>query len=367
MEKILITVTAISSISGVLALLLSIANKTIANYGEMKMVINDEKEYTVDGGDTLLTTLVENEIFIPSACGGKGSCGYCKVTVVEGGGQFLPTEAGYVTEEEQKEGVRLSCQCKVKEDIKIAIPEELFNVRQYDYRVAQINTVTEKIKHLHLDLPQGKEIQFKPGQYIQILTPTYKGNSEEVYRAYSIASSPSKTTGIELFIGYIPEGICTTFIHQFLKEKDKLTVVGPFGDFMYQETDREMVMGAIGTGMAPILSIIRHMYEHKIERKCTFFFSARTRKDLFMMDELLKYESEMPNLTLRFSLTRPTPECNWDGDTGRIPQVMEKYLDGDGNNMESYLCGSPIMIDAVTKVLLKKGIPEEQIYYDKFS
>lgn len=365
MGKILITVTAISSISGFLALMLSIANRTIANYGEMKMTINNEKEYTVDGGDTLLSTLVENEIFIPSACGGKGSCGYCKVTVVEGGGQFLPTEAGYVTEDERAQGVRLSCQCKVKEDIKIEIPEELFNVRQYDYLVQQIVDVTDKIKHLHLDLPEGKEIKFKPGQYIQILTPTYKGNTEEVYRAYSIASSPSKQNGIELFIGYIPDGICTTYIHQFLKEQDKVTIVGPFGDFMYHDTEREMIMGAIGTGMAPILSIIRYMYENKIDRKCTFYFSARTREDLFMMEELTKYEAEMPNLTLRLSLTRPTPECNWDGEVGRIPEIMEKHIE-DGGNMEAYLCGSPRLIESVKTVLLKKGLPEERIYFDDF-
>jgi len=253
MEKILVTVVAISSISGVLALLLSIANRTIANYGEMKIIINEEKE-----------------------------------------------------------------------------------------------------------------INFKPGQYVQILTPTYKGSDEEVYRAYSVASSPSNKDNIELFVGKVPDGICTTFIHEHLKEQDQLTIVGPFGDFSYQHNERDMIMGAIGTGMAPILSIIRYMYEEKIDRKCIFFFSARTRKDLFMLDELLKYESEMPNLTLKLSLTRPTPECNWDGEVGRIPEMMEKHID-DASQTESYLCGSPIMIEAVTKVLLAKGMPEEHIYFDNFS
>lgn len=189
MTVILTQVVVISGISGILALLLSIANRTIGDYGEKKLTINDEKEYTVDGGDSLLATLVSEEIFIPSACGGKGSCGYCKVHVSEGGGQFLPTEAGYVNPEEQAEGVRLSCQLKVKEDIKIEIPEELFNVRQYDYQVTKLDVVTPKIKHLRLELPKDKEIKFKPGQYIQILTPTYKGNDELFVMSLSVTNT----------------------------------------------------------------------------------------------------------------------------------------------------------------------------------
>jgi Na+-transporting NADH:ubiquinone oxidoreductase subunit F len=173
MTIILRTVLIISGITGLLAFLLSLANKTIANYGEKKMIVNQEKEFMVSGGDTLLSVLVEEEIFIPSACGGKGSCGYCKVKVVEGGGRFLPTEAGYVSPEEQKEGVRLSCQLKVKEDIQIEIPDELFNVKQYDYDIEFIHDVTPKIKHLRLKLPDNETINFKPGQYIQILTPKY--------------------------------------------------------------------------------------------------------------------------------------------------------------------------------------------------
>jgi len=296
MTTIITQVVVISGISGVLALLLSIANRTIGDYGEKKLIINDEKEYTVDGGDTLLSTLVSEEIFIPSACGGKGSCGYCKVHVKEGGGQFLPTESGYVTPEEEAEGVRLSCQLKVKEDIHIEIPEELFNVKQYDYQVTKLDLVTPKIKHLRLELPKDKEINFKPGQYIQILTPTYKGNDEEVYRAYSIASAPSDNQAVELFIGYIPEGICTTFVHQHLKINDHLTVVGPFGDFYYHQNDREMIMVGVGTGMAPIMSILKHMYEEKIERKVTFYFGARSGEDLYMMNVLKQMEKKCQTL-----------------------------------------------------------------------
>lgn len=362
---ILRTVFIISCITGILAYLLSLANKTIGNYGEKKMIINEEKDYIVDGGDTLLTALIDNEIFIPSACGGKGSCGYCKVTVLEGGGRFLPTEAGYVSPQEQKDGVRLSCQLKVKEDIHIQIPEELFNVKQYDYNIEFIHDVTPKIKHLRVTLPDDHEINFKPGQYIQILTPKYKGNKEEVYRAYSIASAPSDNKALELFIGYIPNGICTTYVHQHLTESDQITIVGPYGDFYYQESDREMVMVAIGTGMAPIMSILKFMRDEKIDRKVTFYFGARTREDLYMLDELNELTEALPNFRLITCLSRPTEACNWDGEKGRVTDLIQKHLN-NGPECEAYLCGSPVMIDSVTPLLMEKGIPEEFIFYDKF-
>lgn len=365
MNPILTSVLTISAISGSLALLLSVANRTIGNYGEVKLTINNEKEYTVDGGDSLLSTLVEQEIFIPSACGGKGSCGYCKVHVKEGGGQILATETGYVSEKEAADGVRLSCQLKIKEDIKIEIPEELFNVKQFDYTVRGLDPVTPKIRHVILDLPEGKEIDFKPGQYIQILTPTYKGNDEEVYRAYSLAGSPKNKDHIELFIGYIPEGKCTTYIHQILKVGDKLTVVGPFGDFSYQNNDREMILCAIGTGMAPIMSILRHMADNNIDRKATFFFGARTTEDLYMMDQLRELEEKLPNFKLVPVLSRPTPEDNWTGEVGRVTDLLSKYVE-NGENKEAYLCGSPVMIDSVVDILKDKGVPEELIMYDKF-
>lgn len=365
MTVIVRTVAIISGITGSLAYLLSLANKVIANYGEKKMIINDDNEYIVDGGDTLLTSLIDQEVFIPSACGGKGSCGYCKVKVIEGGGRFLPTESGYVSEEEKEEGIRLSCQLKVKEDIKIEIPEELFNVKQYDYHIEFIEDVTDKIKHIRVNLPEDKEINFKPGQYVQILTPKYKGNREEIYRAYSIASSPSDTKALELFIGYVPDGICTTYIHYHLKPSDKLTIVGPYGDFYYHDNDREMIMVAIGTGMAPIMSILLYMRDNNIDRKVTFYFGARTREDLYKMDELEALQEELPNFTLRTCLSRPTKACNWSGDTGRVTNLLEKYLE-DASDCEAYLCGSPPMIDSVIPILKDKGMKEELIYYDKF-
>lgn len=365
MERIIITVIAMTLMGGFLALLLSIANRTIADYGEKRIMINQTRELVVEGGGSLLSSLMENDIFIPSACGGKGSCGYCKIHVDSGGGQLLPTETGYISPAEAAQGLRLSCQCKVKDDMAIQIPEELFNVRQYPYTVREINPVTDKIRHVVLDLPPGKEINFKPGQFMQIQTPPYGDIEEEVYRAYSLASSPSSTTAIELFIGYVPQGICTTYIHQHLKVNDTLTLAGPFGDFHYHPGDREMVMACIGTGLAPIMSILRYMAENNVSRKVTLFFSARTRQDLYMTEVLNEIEAQLPGFRLICSLTRPTEACNWTGDTGRVPELLEKYI-SNAAEAEAYLCGNNDMIDSVIKALLSKGMPEERIYYDKF-
>lgn len=365
METIGVTVLTISGITGILALLLSIANKTIANYGEKKLIINNKKELTVEGGDTLLSALIEQKVFIPSACGGKGSCGYCKVTVTEGGGEILATELGYVSPKEREEGVRLSCQCKVRNDMQIEIPEELFSVKQYDYHVEFVKDLTPTIKHLRLALPETEEIEFSAGQYVQILAPKYKGSDEEVYRAYSIASSPVDSKAVELYIGYVKDGKATTYVHNYLKPSMKLTVVGPYGDFFYQDTDREMVMVAIGTGMAPIMSILKYMRSNNIQRKVTFYFGARTAEDLFEMDTLEELQKDLPNFKLVCCLSRPAEKDNWTGEVGRVTDMLEKYLD-DGSGAEAYLCGSPVMIDSVIPILKAKGMPEEQIFYDKF-
>jgi len=365
MSTIVVTIAAMSGITGVLALLLSIANQTIANYGEKTININGEKDFVVDGGDTLLSALVEKEVFIPSACGGKGSCGYCKVTVLEGGGQILPTEFGYVTPAEREQGVRLSCQLKVKEDLKIQIPEELFNVRQYNYHVDFIKDMTPTIKHLRLKLPDSAEISFKAGQYVQIMAPKYKGNNESVYRAYSLASSPNDKETIDLYIGLIKNGIATTFVHEYLKEGQELTVVGPYGDFYYRDGDREMVMVAIGTGMSPILSILKYMRDNHIDRKATFYFGARTREDLFELELLADLENALPNLKIIYCLSRPTEKDNWTGEKGRVTDMLEKHLT-EAESKEAYLCGSPVMIDSVIEILKDKGMKENLIFYDKF-
>lgn len=349
----------------VFAILLTIADRTINNYGIVKLTINEEKDFDVKGGSSLLTTLIDEKIFIPSACGGKGTCGYCKVKIHEGAGPLLATEKPFMSQEELANDTRLSCQCKVKEDIKISIPEELFNVKEFDVEVVEIEDLTDVIKRLRFKLPEGEEFKFKPGQYVQLKAPLYKGNAEEVYRAYSIASSPNLQGYFELIIGYVPEGIATTYVHHHLNIGDVVNVNGPFGDFYYRDNDREMVMVAVGTGVAPILSILNYMRENNIQRKATFYFGARTPQDLFMLDYFAQLEEEMYDFTFVPTLSRTTEEDKWEGATGRVNNSIDKYL-GDGENKEAYLCGSDKMIASVVESLTNNGMDKELIYFDEF-
>nr|WP_152803158.1 2Fe-2S iron-sulfur cluster binding domain-containing protein [Alkalibaculum sporogenes] len=342
---------------------MTIADRTIANYGEVTLTINREKEYTVSGGTSLLSTLTSEKIFIPSACGGKGSCGYCKVVITEGGGPVLATEKPWLTEEEIAANTRLSCQCKVKEDIKIEIPEELFLVKEYTTTVEKMVQLTPTIKQLRFDLGE-EEISFKPGQYIQLKAPAYEGNDEEVYRAYSIASSVKDNHGIELFIGYTG-GITTTYVHQYLKEGDKAHINGPYGDFYYHEDDGgPMILAGAGTGLAPIMSILMYLEENNIKREVLFFFGAKTMDDLLLVDRLKGFEDTLYDFKFLPTLSREeSPE--WTGDKGRVPKSIDKYIE-KGGNYSAYLCGSPVMIDSIVEALREKDIPLEKIYFDKF-
>ncbi len=366
MNQILITTGALTGITVVFAFLLTLADRTVGDYGELQLTINAEKDYTVKGGDTLLSTLLEEKIFIPSACGGKGTCGYCKVKILEGGGPVLATEKPFLTDEELNNSVRLSCQCKVKENIKIEIPEELFNVQEYEATLEEMEDVTDVIKRLRLKLKDGEEITFKPGQFIQFKAPLYKGNSEEVYRAYSIASKPSEKSYIELLIGYIPNGICTTYVHQHLKVGDTVQINGPHGDFYYNEdSEDEMILVAAGTGMAPILAILKNMEEKNIQRKAKFYFGARTPDDLFFLDYFKELEEKLYDFEFIPTLSRVTEEHNWTGEQGRVNKIIEKDL-SDGYDKEAYLCGNPRMIESMVEALTKKGVLEEKIFFDEF-
>lgn len=366
MNEILITIFAVSTITAIFALLLTIADRTIGDYGEVSLIINNEKEFTVKGGNSLLSTLIQEDIFIPSACGGKGTCGYCKVQVHQGGGPILATETPFLTKKEIEDDFRLSCQCKVKEDIKIEIPEELFNVKQFTTILEEMEDMTDVIKRVRFRLPEGQEISFKPGQYIQLRAPEYEGNSEEVYRAYSIASSAADKEHIELFIGYVPGGIATTYVHQHLKLGDEVTINGPYGDFYYQEdNDREMILVAVGTGIAPILSILNHMKINDIKRKAVFYFGAKTPEDLFLLDYFKDLEESLYDFTFIPTLSRVTEEHNWKGEVGRVNNMIDKYI-SDVENKEAYLCGNPPMIKSVVASLNEKGLDPELIYFDEF-
>jgi len=363
---LLISIGAVAGISTFLAVLMVIADATIANYGEVTITANKEKKYVVRGGSSLLSTLMSQEVFIPSACGGRGSCGLCKVKVLEGAGQVLPTELPWLSDEEREQNVRLSCQLKVKNDMEIEIPEELFSVKQFSARVASIRDLTHDIKELTIKLAEPSAIEFTAGKFIQLQTPAYELTDEPVYRAYSLSSSPSVKDQVEVEIRRVPNGICTTYVHDYLKEGDEIIFNGPYGDFYLRDTERDVVCIAGGSGMAPIKSILLDMVEKGINRKVRYFFGAVTKRDLFLVDEMKELEGKLPDFKYIPALSGPLPEDDWNGETGLITDVLDRHLDS-GDNLEAYLCGSPGMIDACVKVLTANGVPEELIFYDKFA
>ncbi len=370
MNEILTTVLLISSLSGGFAILLTLADKYIADYGEVKLIINSENEYIVEGGHTLLDSLREEKIFIPSACGGKGTCGYCKVTAVSGAGPILATEEPLLTNEEMEGGVRLACQVKVKEDIDIKIPEELFNVKEYQMTLVEKRPLTDRITLFRFEMPEGETIKFKPGQYVQLKAPIYPAgdgydaNHEEVYRAYSVASSITDENHIELLIGYT-QGICTTYAHKILEEGDVVDINGPYGDFYYIDDDTDIVMGAAGTGFAPIRSILFHMRDHDIKRKARFYFGARTPDDLFLLDEIKDFEEQLYDFKFIPALSRTTPEMEWTGEVGYADAAIRKHCDPMAKHT-GYLCGSPKMIESLSAALKDVGLTDDDIFYDDF-
>lgn len=367
MSEVLLAIAIVTLISLSLTVMILLVDSTIGDYGECKISINGgEKEFTIDGGGSLLSALNSQDIFIPSACGGKGSCGLCTLKVLNGAGEVLPTETPWLTEEQIQDNVRLSCQVKVKQDLEIEIPPEFFLIKQYKTKVESIKDLTHDIKQLRLKLIDPPDIKFKAGQFVQILTPVYEKSQEEVYRAYSVSSCPSEKDIIELEIRLVPDGICTTYVHKYLKEGNELIVNGPYGEFMLQDTDREIIFIAGGSGMAPIKSILMDMKLKQISRKASYFFGARTKKDLFLVDTMEQLEKDLPDFTFIPGLSDPDDEDDWKGETGLITEILDRKVPKTDNH-EAYLCGSPGMIDACVEVLRKKGMPEELIFYDKFA
>lgn len=357
----MIPVLLMNAIFLVIAILLVIAEKFLVTYGACKIVINKEKILDVSGGDTLLNYFAQAKIFIPSACGGKATCGYCKVEVLSGAGHILPTEEVFISRQEKLRGVRLACQVKVKNDVEVLISPDLLEAQEFKATVISIKDLTHDIKHVTLRLDEPGAINFKPGQYVQFKVP-----ETDEFRAYSIASPPSQGNTIELIVRLVSGGLCSTYIHEVLDVNDRITVTGPFGDFYLREDSmRDIVCIGGGCGMAPIRSILYHLKEKGMPRKAMYFFGARSKKDLFFSEELFDLERQHPNFKYIPALSEPKPQDNWDGETGLITQAVERIMHGDGNT-EAYLCGPPPMIDASIKVLTKKGVKEIHIYYDKF-
>jgi len=327
------------------------------------------RKLTVRGGRSLLETLRAHKVFIPSACGGQGVCGYCKVKVLQGAGAVLSAEEPHLDDAERAEGIRLSCQVKVRNDLKIEIPAKLLPVKEYACRCERIRDLTCDIKELRLRLPEGKDMNFIPGQYVQFRAPRYEGSPGEVSRAYSIASDPADTEAIELIIRRVPGGICTTYVFEHLKEGDEVLINGPYGDFRLSDTSAPMVFIAGGSGIAPIKCILHHIVNTGNTRKGIFFFGARALKDLFMTEEMSEFEKAISDFKFVPALAQLEDGDDWDGAVGRITDVVAEYLakQPDAAKYEGYLCGSPGMIAAAVRVLTDAGIPEDRIYYDKFS
>jgi len=347
-----------------LSALLTVAERVLVNYGVCEIDINaGEKALEVEGGQTLLNELYANEIYIPSACGGQGTCGHCKVQILDGGGPLLPTETPYLTRAEIRAGVRLACQVKVRQDIRLRIPEELLNVRMFAATVAATRDLTHDIKEIRLALQEPAEIAHLPGQYVQIQAPSTEG---PVFRAYSISSPPHEPNVVELNVRLVPGGVGSTYLHS-LAEGDPVSFTGPYGEFrLSEDPDTEIVCVAGGCGVAPIKNIILSIYRRWPQRRCYLFFGCRTTRDVFYLDLFRGLARRHPNLRVVYALSDPLdPGEQWDGETGFIHLSVDKHLNA-GPARQAFLCGPPPMIEAVTRVLNEKGLGPDDIFYDEF-
>lgn len=372
MSPIVVGPLVVAGVSAILAFLIALLDKFLNNYGQLTLSINGgKKKLDVKGGAPLLGTLAAEGIFVPSACGGRGSCGACKCKVTTDVGPHLPTEMPYLSPEDIAGNVRLACQVKVRKNLEIELPEELFSIKKLATRVENIRDLTYDIKEVLLSI-EGQEIDFQAGQYVQLVVPPYGDIAESAQRAYSMSSRPGDRKRVELLIRLVPGGIATTWVHKFLKTGDKVEVVGPFGEFRVHDTPATMVCVAGGSGMAPFKSMLYHMKETGAfpEKEIWYFFGARGTKDMFYLDELAVLAAGWPRFHFVPALSEPKPEEGWKGEVGLITDVLDRYLQGKiekSKGLEGYLCGSPGMINACINVMKKNGITEDKIYFDKFA
>ncbi len=360
----LLSVISFAGLAVALAAMLMIAEKLLINYGVCKLDINaGEKPLELEGGQTLLASLYSNEIFIPSACGGKGSCGHCKITITSGGGPVLPTETPYLTRKEIRSNLRLACQVKIREDIYVRIPTELLNVRMFASAVESTRELTHDIKEIKLRLNEPTEITHRPGQYVQVQAPSAE---EPVFRAYSISSPVYEPNVVELVVKLIPGGIGSTYLHN-LNPGDTVTFTGPYGEFWLNEDPSvEIVCVGGGCGMAPMRNIIYTIYSQWPDRSCWLFFGCRTTQDIFYLEQFKKLEHKHANFHVLYALSDALkPSEQWNGETGFIHLAVDKYLES-GVRRQAFLCGPPPMIEAVMRVLVEKGISSEDVFYDEF-
>ncbi len=367
MALVLLSILVSAGLMSGLAALLLVAQRYLVNYGEVTIDVNrGSRRFSLTGGDTLLMSLKTEGIYIPSACGGKGTCAYCKVKIVQGGPPMGPTEQPLLTGEEVLQNIRISCQCKVRNDLAVEIPEQLLFVKAYRGVVEKIRDLTHDIKELRIRLTDPETIEFEPGQYVQLEAPAYAGNPEPVFRAYSVSSPPSDSGYVELIVRLTPGGICTTWVFEHLKEGDEVDLTGPYGDFKLTDSDREMIWIAGGSGMAPLWSIVRYMQINGISRPTKYFFGAVNPDDLFLVEELKQISKDNDWFEFIPALSGDLAEGQWQGQTGLITEVLDRHFQ-PGRDCEAYLCGGPGMIDAAIAVLKNNGLKDDRIFYDKFA
>ncbi|MRR19008.1 NADH:ubiquinone reductase (Na(+)-transporting) subunit F [bacterium] len=406
---VLLSIAVFVLVMILLVVVLLYARQKLTPQGDITLKIND-REMVVSPGSSLLSTMSNNGIFLPSACGGGGTCGMCRCQITEGGGAILPTETGFFTRREQHEHWRLGCQVKVRENMTIQVPEAILGIKKWECEVVSNRNVATFIKEFVVKLPEGEDLHFKSGEYIQIDVPKYDvefgrdidveeeyrpdwdkfrmwdlklKNTEETYRAYSMANYPAEKNLIILNIRIatppwdnakkqfmnVPPGICSTYIFS-RKPGDKVSISGPYGDFHIKETDNEMVYIGGGAGMAPLRSHIFHMLKtEKSKRKISYWYGARSKREIFYEEEFRELEKKFPNFRFNIALSEPLPEDNWTGHTGFIHQVLlDNYLGKLDlpEELEYYLCGPPVMNAAVFRMLDNLGVPQENIAFDDF-
>ncbi|WP_321449424.1 NADH:ubiquinone reductase (Na(+)-transporting) subunit F [uncultured Cohaesibacter sp.] len=404
MEEFALGITFFVLIVLALVFLILFARSRLVSSGNVNITINGERTISVPAGGKLLGALAGEKIFVASACGGGGTCAQCRCKVFEGGGSILPTEEAHITKREAKEGDRLSCQVAVKQDMKIQVPEEVFGVKKWECTVKSNDNVATFIKELVLQLPADEHVNFRAGGYIQIEAPAHevaykdfevaeeyredwdKFNlwqyvskvDEPIERAYSMANYPEEKGIIMLNVRVaspppgqpnVPPGQMSSFIFN-LKPGDKVNISGPFGEFFARDTEKEMVFIGGGAGMAPMRShIFDQLKRLDTKRKITFWYGARSKREMFYVEDFDKLAEEHPNFTWNVALSDALPEDDWDGYTGFIHNVLyEQYLrDHEApEDCEYYMCGPPIMNQSVINMLLDLGVDREDIMLDDF-
>ena len=408
MEQIFLSVSVFTVVVLILVLILNFAESQLLPQGDVTIEINGnpEKSITTRPGSTLLSALAGQSVFLPSACGGGGTCAMCECQVFEGGGEILPTETGHINRKQAKDNWRLACQVKIKQNMKIHVPDEIFSIQKWECTVESNQNVATFIKELVLNLPEGENLDFQAGGYIQIDIPEYHNlgfndfsieeeyhpdwdkykiwdlvanNDEPVFRAYSMANHPAEGNRVMLNVriatpppplwDQVPPGLASSYIFN-LKPGDKVTISGPYGEFFIKDSDREMVYIGGGAGMAPMRSHLFHLFHTlKTGRKVSFWYGARSVREMFYDEQFKQIQEEFPNFSYKVALSEPMEEDNWTGHTGFIHQVLhDEYLakHEDPTELEYYMSGPPPMINACDNMLDSLGVDNEMIAYDSF-